>query len=177
MQEHQHRGAEHREGTDQQGHARWQRGRRDQDRPEQKKSERIFQPAGEVQQRGKFGDVEGQEPGGAVGLKPLGLAEAHPQRHVQQRRQGNNRKARPNRNFEFQAEMHHQNRCQLAADREPAQPDQCVQPDIARPLMGSGQTKHTANVAIRPRRTKLGYRTSAWPADARDYPQSKLHQE
>src|SRR6201982_857444 len=51
--------------------------------------------------------------------------------------------------------MHRHNAGSLPADREPAQPDQRVQPDVAGPLMSSGQTKHTANVAIRLSRAKL----------------------
>ena len=42
--------------------------------------------------------------------------------------------------------MYHQNRRELAEHREPTQPDQRIQPHIARPLIGPRQTEH----AIRP---------------------------
>src|SRR5262249_7518385 len=61
----------------------------------------------------------------------------------------------PNRNFKFQAEMHHHDGSQLAAYREPAQPDQRIQPDVAGPFMSSGQTKHGANLTNPQRRAKL----------------------
>ena len=46
-------------------------GGREQHRPEEQERERVLQPAGEEQQHRELGDVEGQQPGGAVGLEPL----------------------------------------------------------------------------------------------------------
>src|SRR5262249_17505270 len=102
-----------------------------------------------------FRDIEGQQPGRPVRLEPLGLPETHPQRHVQQRRQCNNRKTCPNRNFKFQAEMHHHDRSQLAAYREPAHANHRINPDVAGSFSSAGQTKHGANLTNRQRRAKL----------------------
>ena len=78
MREHQHGGAQHREYAEDHGDARRQRGRRQQHRREEQERERIFQAAGQEQQHGELGDVEGQQPGGALGLEPLGQAKSAP---------------------------------------------------------------------------------------------------
>ncbi len=135
MQEHQHGGAEHGERADQQSHARRQRRCRDQHRPQQQESERIFQAAGEIKQCREFGDVEGQEPCRPVGLEPLRLVKADAQRHVEQHRERDDGEAGPDRNLEFEAEMHDQDRGELAENREPSQPDQGIQPHVARTLV------------------------------------------
>ena len=44
---------------------------------EEQERERVLQAAGEEQQHRELGDVEGEQPGGAVGLEPLRQAEAH----------------------------------------------------------------------------------------------------
>ena len=67
---------------------------------------------------------------------------AHPQRDVQKRGKRNDGHAGPDRHFEFEAEMHHQNGRELAEHREPAQPDQRIQPYITRAFVSPGQTEH-----------------------------------
>ena len=123
-------------------HARRQRGGRDQHRPEQQEGERVLQAAREVEQRRELGDIEAQQPGGAVGFEPLRLAEADAQRHVEQRRKRDDGEAGPDRNLEFEAEMHHQHGGELAENREPTQANQRIQPHIARPIIDPGQTEH-----------------------------------
>src|SRR5262249_61091241 len=76
-------------------------------------------------------------------------------RHAKRLVKCKTRKTCPNRNFKCQAEMHHHDGSQLAAYREPAQPDQRIQPDVAGPFMSSGQTKHGANLTNPQRRAKL----------------------
>ena len=83
-----------------------------------------------------------QQPRGAVGLEPLGLRKADPQRDVEQRRQRDHRKAGPDRNIEFEAEMHDEDGRDLAENGEPAQPHQRVEPHVARPMMSPWQTEH-----------------------------------
>ena len=129
-------------------HARRQRRRRDQHRPEQQEGKRIFQAAGEIEQRRELGDVEAEQPRGAVGLEPLRLRIDHAQRHVEQRRQRDHGEAGPDRHIEFEAEMHHQDGRELAEDGEPTQPHQRLQPHVAGPMMSPWQTKHAANVAM-----------------------------
>ena len=74
------------------------------------------------------------------------MAETDPQRDIEQRRERDDGGAGQDRNLEFEAEMYHQNRRKLAENGEPAQPDQRIQPHVARALMSSRQTKHAANV-------------------------------
>jgi len=42
--------------------------------------------------------------------------------------------------------MNHQDSGELAKYGEPAQPNQRIQPHVARPVMEPGQTEHAANV-------------------------------
>ncbi len=110
--------------------------------PKQQERERIFQAAGEIEQRREFGDVEAEQPCGAVRLEPLRLMKAHAQRHIEQRRERDDGEARPDRHLEFEAEMHHQNGRELADHGKPAQPDQSIQPHVSRTLISPWQTEH-----------------------------------
>ncbi len=76
MHEEEYAGAKHREGAEHQRHARRQRGGGDQYRAKKQEGERILQPAGEEQQHRELRDIEGEQPGRAVGLQPLRQAKA-----------------------------------------------------------------------------------------------------
>ena len=142
MEEHQHGGAQHGECADQQRHARRQRRGGNQHRAEQQERERVLQAAGEIEQCRQLGDIEAQQPGGAVGFEPLRLGKAKPQRHVEQHRDRDDGEAGPDRNHHVvEAEMHHQQRRELAEDGEPSQADKRIQPHIARPIIASGQSR------------------------------------
>ena len=67
-------------------------------------------------------------------------------RDVEKRRQRDHRKAGPDRNIEFKAEMHDQNGRGLTEDGKPAQPHQRVEPHVPRPMTCPWQTEHAANV-------------------------------
>ncbi len=45
---------------------------------EEQEGERVLQAAGQEQQHREFGDVEGEQPGGAVRLEPLRQMESAP---------------------------------------------------------------------------------------------------
>src|SRR5690242_16563988 len=77
------------------------------------------------------------------------MRKADPQRDVEQRRKRYHRQRGPERNVEFQAEMHHQNGGELAEHGKPAQPHQRFEPHVLGPVLNSRQTKHAANVAMR----------------------------
>ena len=134
--------------TEQQRHARRQRRRRDQHRAEQQKRERILQSAGEVKQRRELGDVEAEQIGGPLGLEPLRVPESRTRSAIlSDGRKRDHAEAGPERNIEFEPEMHHQHGRELAENGEPAQPHQRIEPHIARPQMRAGQTEHGINVA------------------------------
>jgi hypothetical protein len=67
----------------------------------------------------------------------------------------------------------------LAANREPAQPDQRIQPHVARALMSSWQTKHACNVTLRRSGAKYVAKSNILALDARmrEIQCPKLHQE
>ena len=98
---------------------------------EQQEGERILQAAGQEQQHRQLGDVEGEQPGGAVGLEPLRHVEAQPQRHVEPGRQRDHREAGADRQLEIEPVIDDQHRGGLADDREPAQPHQRVETHVA----------------------------------------------
>ena len=148
MEENEHRRTQHRENTEQQCHARRQCRRRNQDRSEEEEGKRILQTAREVKQRRKLGDIETQEIGGAIRLQPLGLGETDAQHDVEKCRQRDHRETRPDRNVEFEAEMHHQDGRDLTEHGKPAQPHQRVEPHVPWPMIGPRQSEHAANVAI-----------------------------
>ena len=108
----------------------------------------FSQSAGQKQQRGEFGDVEGQDVSGAVRLEPLRLLKAQAECDVEQRRQRDHAQARPNRDGELKTKMHHQDARDLTKNGQPAQAHQRIEPHVARPMSCSWQTKHAANVAI-----------------------------
>ena len=131
MEENQQGRAQHRERAEHHGHARRQGGRREQHRPQEKERERIFQPAGEEHQDRELRDIEGQQPGGAVGLDAARVPEADAQRDIEPGRQRDDGEAGPDRQIEFEAEIDHQHRGGLADHRQPAQPHQRVEAHVA----------------------------------------------
>ena len=110
---------------------------------EEQEGERVLQAAGEEQQHRQFGDIEGQQPGGAVGLEPLRHVEAQPQRHIEPGRQRDHRQAGPDRQLEIEPGIDHQHRGGLPDDGEPAQPHQRVEAHIAaRMILGEAERGH-----------------------------------
>ena len=99
--------------------------------PIRQERERILQSAGEEQQHRKLGDVEGEQPGRAVGLEPLRHRKAHAQRHVEPGRQRDHRQAGPDRQLVVEPDIDHQHGGGLADHREPAQPHQRVEAHAA----------------------------------------------
>ena len=100
--------------------------------PRNRNANGFSQPAGEEQQHRELGDVEGEQPCGALGLEPLRQAEAQAQRDIEPRRERDHREAGPDRQREVEPVMDHQHRGRLPDDREPAQPHQRVEPHVAR---------------------------------------------
>jgi hypothetical protein len=110
---------------------------------EEQEGEGILQPAGQVQQNSEFGDVEGQQPGGAVGLQPLRHVKAQAQRHVEPGRQRDDGEAGPDRQREIEPVIDHQHGGRLADNGEPAQPDEGVEPHIAAwMILGKAERGH-----------------------------------
>ncbi len=139
VHEHQDGGAQDGEAGEHQRHARRQGGGRDQHRPEKKKRERVLQAAGEEQQHRELRDVEGEQPGRAVGLEPLVAAEAQPQCDIEPGIKADDRQARPQRQFEIESVIHHQDGGGLTEDREPAQAHQRIETHIAQRVVGVAQ--------------------------------------
>ena len=71
MSDHEHARTGHRESREHQGEPHRQGGRRDQHRAEKQERERILQPAGEEQERGKFDNVDGEQPRDRLRCEPL----------------------------------------------------------------------------------------------------------
>ena len=159
MREHQHGRAGHREGAEHQREARRQRGRRQQHRTQEQEGERILQSAGQEQQHRQFGDVEGEQPGGAVGLQPLRHVETQAQRHVEPGRQRDHREAGPDRQRKIEPEIDHQHGGGLADDGEPTQPYQRVEAHIAaRMILGEAECGHGRQCNAPSQRRKIdGY--------------------
>ena len=60
--------------------------------------------------------------------------------------------------------MHHQHGRELAENGEPAQPNQRIEPHVARPQMRAWQTEHGINVASGRRYSKQSARPARLPA-------------
>src|SRR5262249_1616746 len=108
-----------------------QRGCRDQDGSQKQERERVLQPAGEEQERRKFGDVERKQGTGINRLQPLHWIECDLQREVYGRRQADDDKAWQDRQIQIEALHHDEEGGELSESREPAQPQDRVQTDIA----------------------------------------------
>ena len=152
MREHQYGGAGDGEAAEHQREARRQRGCRQQHRRQEQKGERVLQAAGQEQEHREFGDVEGEQPGGAVGLQPLRHVEAQAQRDIEPGRQRDHREAGPDRQREIEPVIDRQHRGALPDNGEPAQPHEGVEAHIAaRMVLGKAERGHgrQSNVAGR----------------------------
>src|SRR4051794_33270383 len=151
MHEDEQRRAGDGEAAEHQGHARRQRGGRDQHRSEKKESERVLQPAGKKQQHRQLGYVEGQQPCRPIGLEPLRHRKTDAQRDVEPGRKRDHREAAPDRQLVVEAEIHHQDGGGLADDRQPAQPHQCIEAHAAPGPVGflGGLVVHAVTVDFR----------------------------
>src|SRR5215467_1663151 len=135
MEEHEQSGACDGKSREHQRHAGGERRCRDQYRTEKQKRKGILQPAGQEQEDREHGDVERQQPCGAVGLEPLGDAKTHAQHHIEPGGESNHRKAGPDWDVEFQTVLNDQNSRNLPDHGKPAQAQKRVQPHAAAPLM------------------------------------------
>ncbi len=151
VHEHEHGRAGDGEAAEHQRHARRQRGGRDQHRSEKQDRERVLQPAGEEQQHGELGDVEGEQPRRPVGLEPLRHRKANAQRDVEPGGERDHRQAGPDLQLEIEPEIDHQHGGGLADHREPAQPHQRVEAHAAPGPVGfhDGLVGHSRNLRLR----------------------------
>ena len=80
---------------------------------------------------GQLDDVEREQGGGIDRLQPLHRVEGDLQRQIEQRRQADDDEAGHDRQVEFEALHHDEDRRELAQHGEPAQPQDGVQADMA----------------------------------------------
>ena len=151
MKEHQRRRAGDREAAECYRQPDRQARRRDQDRREEQEREGILQAAGQEQQPGQFDDVERQQRRRVDRLQPLHRIERDLQREIQQRREADNGDAGHHGNVEFQPLCHDEDRGELAEHRQPAQPQNRIQTDIAVWLaeIGVCSVGHAGSLAVR----------------------------
>ena len=144
MEEHQRRGAGHREDAERDGQPDRQRRRRDQHRGQEQKRKRILQAAGEKQQRRQFDDVERQQRSRIGRFQPLHRVEGDLQHQIEQRGQADDGDAGNHRDVEFEPLRHDENGGELAEHGEPAQPQDGIQTDIAARMakIGGGDVGH-----------------------------------
>ena len=144
MEEHQRRGAGDREHAERDRQPDRQHRRRDQDRGEEQERERVLQAPGEEQQRGQFDDVEREQRRRIDRLQPLHRVEGDLQREIEQRRKADDGDAGNDGNVEFQPLRHDEDRGELAERRQPAQPQDRIQTDIAVRMaeIGGGDVGH-----------------------------------
>src|SRR5215510_14572961 len=147
VHEYEHRRAGDREAAEHQREARRQRGGRQQHRPEEQERERVLQPAGEKQQYCKFGDVERQKPGRAIGREPLRHVEAQPQCHIEPGRKDDRGEAGIDRQLEIEPVVNHDHRGRLTDDGEPAQPDQRVEAHVPQRVLLGKDGRHGRSLA------------------------------
>ena len=176
MEEHQRRGAGDREQAERDRHPDRQRRRRDQDRAEKQERERILQAAGQEQQRGQFDDVEREQRRRIDRFQPLHRVEGDLQREIEQRREADDGDAGNDGKVEFQPLRHDEDRGELAERRQPAQPENRIQTDIAvrKAEIGGCDVGHCGSLAVWGRDHKfarsLGFAVMAglsWFEDAR----------
>jgi len=155
VDEDQHGRAGRRESAQHHGQPRRQRGSGQQHRAEKQERKRIFEPTGEEQEDRQFRDIEGEQPGGTVGLHPLGHAEAQPQSHIEPGGERDDGQAGPDRQLEIEPEIDHQHGRGLADHGEPAQPHQRVEAHIAPRMesLNASLLRHGTNLAARSARS------------------------
>src|SRR5262245_2977067 len=127
MDEHEHGSAGDGEAAEHERDPRRQRGGRDQNRSEKKQRERVLQAAGEEQQHGEFGNVEGEQPRRPVGFEPLRHRETNAQRHIEPGGERDHREAGPDRQLVIEPEIDDQHGGGLPDHRQPAQPNQRIE--------------------------------------------------
>ena len=131
MEEHQHGGTGDRERAERDRQPYRQRRRRNQHRGQKQKRKRILQAAGEKQQPGQLDDVQRQQRRRVDRLQPLHRVEGDLQHQVEQGGQADDGDAGDDRDVEFESLHHDENGGELAEHREPAQPQDGVQTDMA----------------------------------------------
>src|SRR6266516_6580945 len=136
MDEHEHGGAGDGEAAEHERDPRRQRGGRDQNRSEKKQRERVLQAAGEEEQHGELGSVEGEEPRRPVGFEPLRHRETNAQRDIEPGGERDHREAGPDRQLIIEPEIDHQHGGGLPDHRQPAQPNQRIEAYAAPSAMG-----------------------------------------
>ena len=109
--------------------------RRDRKRRQQQEGERVFQPAGQIEQCRQLDDIEGQQRGRGAFAQPLMGRTRDGEPEVEQHRGAEDGKPRAQHHRKPEPVMDHQQGRRLAADRAPADRDQRAQPDTA----GRGQ--------------------------------------
>ena len=151
MEEHQRRGAGHREDAERDGQPDRQRRRRDQHRGQEQKRKRVLQPAGEKQQRRQFDDIERQQGRRIARLQPLHRIEGDLQRQIEQRGQADDGEAGNHRDVEFEPLRHDEDGGELAEHGEPAQPQDGIQTDMAARMakIGFCEVGHGGSLAVR----------------------------
>ena len=124
---------------------------------EEQERERILQAAGEEQQCGQFDDVERQQRRRIDRLQPLHRVEGDLQREIEQRRQADDGDAGNDGDVEFQPLRHDEDRGELAERRQPAQPQDRIETDIAARMaeIGGGNVGHAGSLAARRRDHKF----------------------
>ena len=127
--EHRRRGERHR--AEQERLVRLQRRGRDHDRPEQQDGERVLQPAGQVEQAGKLQEVVGEKQRRPVRVEPMRRREGERRPRLSQAESEISAKQAPNGSGKPNHSADDQDRRRLAADGEPAQPDQRREPEPA----------------------------------------------
>jgi hypothetical protein len=124
----QRRGAYHRkraeEDSDPQGLGRG----RDRDRHHHQQGERIFQPPGQIEQRRKLQQVVAEHLRRVSALQPLAGREIGRQHDIGEGGQADDGDACSQGQMKAQAQMHAEHGDGLADHRDPAQPDQRLQP-------------------------------------------------
>jgi hypothetical protein len=157
MEEDQHGGAGHGESAERDRQPYRQRGGRDQNRGKKQKRKRVLQAAGKKQQSGQFDDVQCQQSRGVDRLQPLHRVEGGLQHKVEHGRQADDGNTGDNRDVELEPLHHDENGGKLAKCREPAQPQDCVQTDVAARMskIGGGNFGHIGTLAAQGHDHKL----------------------
>jgi hypothetical protein len=128
VDEHEERGAPDREEAEAERPLRREGRRRDEHGGEEQHRERVLEPPGQVEQGRKLQDVEGKQGRGGVVGQPVARREADPQGEIDPGRHGDHQDRQPEWQRKAEAELDHGDRRRLAGHREPAQPDQGVEP-------------------------------------------------
>lgn len=131
MDEGEQGGEPDRQQTERQGPLRRQGGGRDQDGGEEQERERILQAAGEEQQARELHDVEGEKQRRRIVAQPVARGKADSQRKIQPARGGNDEEAPAEGQVEPEPELRTDDGRTLPGEREPAQANEGVEPQVA----------------------------------------------